>query len=636
MTYFLSGPPDITQDLPFTLSARRQTAVAVRSGFLWDYMVNGVGFMRYQEGEAAYRRVSTPVQKQQFDTSDEPGEQSLEGYWIRSQASCHRGAGILYYEPGSEEDTQHRFDDSQGVDVWTPGKVTLLKATDKPFTSPTATVYAASAVSGTTDLLILNVNGQIKRYDGTTTTDYVMGGVGADTRVALGGDKILWGHATGIHYAPLSGTAITALWTQAAGEAPVPYWAKSRIIATKGPDLYELTLAGGAMPAALYTHPSPSWVWTSVTDGPQAIYAAGNTAGTGAIFRFSLEDATAGATPKLGQAYQVFELPPGEQVHAIHGYLGRYLGIGTSRGLRVGVISEAGAVEVGPLLFETVKPVKCLTASKSFLVAGVEARLPDGTSGAIKVNLAERIGDTLQFAYATDAAVAGTGVVNSVAYLGNSERLAFAVASSGVFLQSATQLVSSGWIRSGRTRYKTVEPKWFRLVDVGAVLPAGSIAVSAISEGQAETLLATMTSATGPMRDIGIPSIRPLEYAQLKAILRPDENGLAGPELNSVQVRAQPAPRRIRRVQIPLAVCDRDRDRSGGYANTAGWGRLMALEEIEDSGAIITVVDNLTGDSFIAMAEQIDYTHTVATAGNAGGLGQGGTAGTATLVLRKL
>ena len=51
-----------------------------------------------------------------------PGEQSLDGFWLRSQVSFHKGAGIKYYEPGSEKETQYRFDDSEGVDVWTPGR----------------------------------------------------------------------------------------------------------------------------------------------------------------------------------------------------------------------------------------------------------------------------------------------------------------------------------------------------------------------------------------------------------------------------------------------------------------------------------------------------------------------------------
>lgn len=66
------------------------------------------------------------MQKEQFDTAREAGEQTLGGAWIRSQTSWHLGAGVDFYEPGLEEGTRFRFNSSHGVDVWTPGRVTLL------------------------------------------------------------------------------------------------------------------------------------------------------------------------------------------------------------------------------------------------------------------------------------------------------------------------------------------------------------------------------------------------------------------------------------------------------------------------------------------------------------------------------
>ena len=74
-----------------------------------------------------YQRETSPYRKDQFDNGKEPGEQSLTGWWIRSQSSFHVGSGIKFYDPSSGETTPYRFNDSRGVDVWTKGQVTLLK-----------------------------------------------------------------------------------------------------------------------------------------------------------------------------------------------------------------------------------------------------------------------------------------------------------------------------------------------------------------------------------------------------------------------------------------------------------------------------------------------------------------------------
>ena len=76
-----------------------------------------------------YIRQTAPFRKEQFDNQTEPGEQSLTGWWIRSQQSFHGGDGITFYDPAnttSNSPDHYRFADSKGVDVWTQGEVTLL------------------------------------------------------------------------------------------------------------------------------------------------------------------------------------------------------------------------------------------------------------------------------------------------------------------------------------------------------------------------------------------------------------------------------------------------------------------------------------------------------------------------------
>ena len=97
------------------------------SGDAYDVAIGGQPFFYAISDERPYIRQTAPYRKEQFDNNQEPGEQSLTGWWLRSQSSFHSGTGIRFYDPSAGEVVAHRFTDSQNVDVWTKGQVTLLK-----------------------------------------------------------------------------------------------------------------------------------------------------------------------------------------------------------------------------------------------------------------------------------------------------------------------------------------------------------------------------------------------------------------------------------------------------------------------------------------------------------------------------
>jgi hypothetical protein len=94
----------------------------------YDIAINGMPFILATNDERPYIRQTAPFKKDQFDNGAEPGEQSLTGWWIRSQSSFHGGSGINFYDPSAGETVAHRFTDSKNVNVWTKGQVTLLKS----------------------------------------------------------------------------------------------------------------------------------------------------------------------------------------------------------------------------------------------------------------------------------------------------------------------------------------------------------------------------------------------------------------------------------------------------------------------------------------------------------------------------
>jgi hypothetical protein len=93
----------------------------------YDVALGGLPFFYAISDARPYVRQTAPYRKDQFDNGAEPGEQSLTGWWLRSQSSFHGGTGIKFYDPSAGETVAHRFTDSQNVDVWTKGQVTLLK-----------------------------------------------------------------------------------------------------------------------------------------------------------------------------------------------------------------------------------------------------------------------------------------------------------------------------------------------------------------------------------------------------------------------------------------------------------------------------------------------------------------------------
>lgn len=620
MSFMASVPPDITETLPFLFSGRSEgtagtggqggppSQVATLTTFRFDVSIGGVPFLMASSDDRPYVRQSAPISKQQLDTSKEPGEQTLDQFWLRSQTSWHAGSGIDFYDPGSDEETAFRFKQAVGLDVWTKGQVSLLKRLDLVSNlAGSQTVYATTGkLADGTDVTFTNENGTIKRRTATTATNYT-GGTGTSA-VALTGSKILVGFATGIYVGDATGTALTALWT-GASTAMTPYWVKSRIIATRGADLHELTLTGGPLPAPMFTHPDAGWTWTSVAESPSAILAAGHGGGRGAIYRFALEDAAAGALPQLGQAYQVAEFPPGEEVHAIRTYLGRYIAIGTSKGVRVGVVADNGDLQYGPLIIETTTPVRAFTARDTFIYAGVEDAI-DGQSGVARINVGEPIGNGLSFAWAWDAQAHTNGRVDSVAFMGSSNRLVVAVRNTGLFLQSATAYEPGGYLLTGRVRFATTEPKLFRRVDIAAKIPGGGIGLTTVDPQGSEGFLLRLAGASADGSNITLSRpTGPVEYLSLKMTFDAGPGGLTTPVLESYAIKALPVPKRQRMVQFPLLCADREIDSSGlkfghdGYA----WERVKALEAVEENYATVQCTDYATGETFDGVIEELEF-----------------------------
>lgn len=121
---------DISEGLPLTLS-NPAGATYTPSGYAYDVAIAGLPFFISPLDDQPYRRVTAQYRKQQIDQSREPGEQTLTGWWLRSQSSFHFGQGIKFFEPIQDESLRFQYTESKGINIWEKGQATLLKNTAK-------------------------------------------------------------------------------------------------------------------------------------------------------------------------------------------------------------------------------------------------------------------------------------------------------------------------------------------------------------------------------------------------------------------------------------------------------------------------------------------------------------------------
>ena len=151
---------DITEDFAYDLAVSPEVSSNYQlSDVAFDIAVNNMPFFIAATDEQPYRRESAPSKREQIDQTTEPGEQSFTGWWFRSQSSFHLGAGAKFFEPVQEETLRFRFQDSEGIDVWTRGQVSLLKDVDTSHTTTSSSLKLRSIrESGRDEALLLDAH----------------------------------------------------------------------------------------------------------------------------------------------------------------------------------------------------------------------------------------------------------------------------------------------------------------------------------------------------------------------------------------------------------------------------------------------------------------------------------------------
>jgi hypothetical protein len=645
--------PDITENIPLNVGNPGTSGFWSNNAEDYDVAVGGLPFFLAPTDQQPYQRETAPYRKDQFDNGTEPGEQSLTGWWIRSQSSFHVGDGINFYDPSAGEASKYRFADSQGVDVWTKGEVKLLKEavsvhqTTGPVTGtdhqhPNQHIRPIQW-SGTNGVLLHDEYDVDKiAADGTVThfVDYNTGSAEPVYAICDDGVYAYWvtnsiaGGANKFHmYKKLLTDNTTTIPSPMFTETGlvITYAAmefiKDRIILCVNNKVYELAPTATALPSPVYTNPNTNYHYTSVAASGPAIYTAGHSGIYSTIQKYTLT--TAGAMPTLTQAVVAAEFPTGEVVEKLYYYLG-YMMIGTSKGVRVAAINDQdGSLGYGPLVVETSQPVYDFAARDRFVWCASGIGTLD--AGLIRIDLGQNIeNEPLRFAYANDlqATQTTTHFTTGVAFVGTTNRLAFCTeyetTDGAVYIESATVLRPTGYVTTGAIRYGTLEPKNFKFVRARGDFTYGAMDIYAVDSANNTYTIITYNSAVGTPEAATTNPEGPQEYLSYKFTLsRSATSTSQGPVFKGYQVKSLPATARQRVIQFPVWCYDVETDRYNvktGYEGRA-WERIQLLEDVEKLGDIVNVQDFTTGERVQALIEKVNFVRKTPPSGQFDGFG---------------
>jgi hypothetical protein len=614
---------DITEAIPYNLS-NPAGGIFSPTGEVYDVAIGGLPFFLAASDETPYRRVTAQYRKQQIDQTREAGEQTLTGWWLRSQSSFHQGQGIKFFEPVQDESLRFQYTESKGIDVFTRGQATLLNTTVRVVSSSNnPIVLGVRDDANDIDSLIVADGPTLSRLemtnDSATLSNYTLAsnhGTGPFVSVTSDGSRYFAADDETIHRGNIYGTTSDETIYSTGTTKVIIKYAKQRLIAGIDASLYELnsnevgssTHATGPLPTGIYTNPNPGWTWTALAEGPAAFYAAGYAGARSSIYKITLDTSQSNTLgfPELSVPSVTADFPEGEIVQAFDTYLGTYAVICTNKGVRVGLLGNEGDISYGPLLYEG--SAKAVTFKDRFAyVTG----LVGGESGLVTIDLSEPLGNTLLFPFAWDIYAGGESVIpTSTDFLGATDRAAFAIPGDGVWIESYGVKVADGYLRTGFVRYNTLENKVFKLFSTKFDSTNGGITIRSIAANGSEFVIGQF-SKNENVPEINIPyPVGAQEYLGFRfTITRDSADSTKGPLFTGYQIKALPAIPRQRLIQYPVFCFDHESDALGvetGYEGSA-FERMSQLEAVENNGDTIRIEDFRTGETYTGIIEELDF-----------------------------
>jgi hypothetical protein len=411
------------------------------------------------------------------DDSTTPGEGAINpgGLWRRGQDSWHFGAGQQYADTAESKD--YMFYKSKGINPWVKGQLSLLNATKRSLESASTNLFTCVVESGGTEYLYVADNGVVRFSSnpfaatptwtaittGTPTTLPTTAITGLETNgtnvfIAWTGNDIWYttpGSTTATFFYPTSGTDDQTY--SAFG------FAKGRGFTAVDQDLYQIGLGSGSH-TVFFDNPDTTFRWVGAAAGQNAVYAAGHSGDKSLIYKITIK-----ADGTLDVPVVALELPVGEIVSSIHGYLG-FIALGSNKGVRFCSTDAQSNLNAGSLI-PTTGAVNDFASDDRFIWFAYTNY--DGlSSGLGRLDLSVFTAANTP-AYATDLMYTSTGAVKSVASIGG--KRIFTISGVGVIVEDTANLVATGEIETGTWRWGIPDRKFVAKIDTRSTPLVGSI-----------------------------------------------------------------------------------------------------------------------------------------------------------------
>lgn len=535
----------------------------------YEVAFSGAGFNIDRTYPVPYRHEPLPLLREQADSTDQPGERSInrQSLWRSSSFSWHGGAGQLHLD--RQTSSPYRFRTSRGIDPWTRWQFSLLPDTTLRHDSSPETNQILLVVG--TNLILLEGSAVYKSADGVTFTALTSAPSGDWVAATTDGTYVYASDGADIYRFLGTATTIGAAWSTQ--DCTTLTYINGWLLAGKDATIYSINNAGTA--TSTFVHNFADFEWVGFTHHSRGILAAGYSGIKSEVYRLPVDEAT-GA---LGVGIPAGALPDGERVYAIGSYLDFIL-LGTSNGIRFAAVGDGGGLVIGAYI-ETPEPVLTFEGQESFVYFGW-SNFDATYTGLGRLDL-QTINDDAP-AYASDIMAASQGSVRStVTFL---SRLYFAVSGDGIYAAS-DDLVEEGYLYSGRISYDLSDDKIAMFADLKFDELAGEIDAYISTPSDADIGMGSATTAGSTSKRFSALQRRG-EWLELKLVLTRDATTTTtGPSVTRFTLLSNPTTDPGTIIYAPVIIADDEL--TNGVSTARDTSEVVEfLKGLYESGTLFT------------------------------------------------
>lgn len=555
--------------------------------------IDGRPFLIDQEA-GTFTRGFEPRVRDSVDQSTSPGEAAInpQGLWRRGETSWHYGAGQKYADTAEAQD--YRFFSSKGVNPWTKGQLTLHNKTKLSLASSATTAHVVAQDGRVYAALGADVKYTTDPYATSPTWSDCTGEPGGIcAAMATDGSRIYLAFPSDGVRVIDPATSVSVIESGKFVNSSDSYYmlgfAKNYMFGSHSSVLN--TISSGGSKSAHITPDDTQFRWVGVATGQNAVYAAGYAGQKSLIYKITIK-----ADGTLDAGVVALELPTGEIVSAISGYLG-YILIGTNKGVRFASTDSNSNLVAGQIIPTTSSVTKFTSEGRYSYFTWTNY---DGVSGGLgRLDLGTLTTNNTP-AYATDLMYDSTANINGLITF-DSKRC-FWVSGVGIVVEDSSNLVESAEIVTGTYRWGIPDRKFVAKFDIrttplyGTVTPSISLDSGDYVEMSPHTMaLTTESVATGPQSKF-IEAKFKLAFTRASAT--------TGPTLTRWMARAYASPARSQVFRVPILMHHRLHVRDTDYYFDVE-SELRALRDLVTNPRVVNYQENT--ETFSVVLEDLEF-----------------------------